>query len=161
MHRWRLLAGLAAGILLAGTLAWWLWGRTPQRQVLAAQAGFLEAVEDRDWREVRDWLAPAYADDYGHDRDTAVEAAEQALAGFVFLTVQSELAQIQAVPDLAMVRLRVRLEGQGLGVSPLVLARVNALQEPWFFHWQKLGPWPWSWRIVQIHHNELQLPPAP
>lgn len=150
---------LAVMLLLAllGAGAWWCLGRGPQAEVLAAQAALLKKVEKRAWGSVKARLAEDYMDDYGHDRESAVEDAQTAFGGFLSLTVHSELDSLQAVPDLAMVRMRLRLEGHGLGFSDLVVARINQLNEPWFFHWHKRGPWPWSWRLVQVHHNELRL----
>lgn len=150
---------LAVMLLLAllGAGAWWCFGRGPQAEVLAAQAALLKKVEKRAWGSVKARLAEDYMDDYGHDRESAVEDAQTAFGGFLSLTVHSELDSLQAVPDLAMVRMRLRLEGHGLGFSDLVVARINQLNEPWFFHWHKRGPWPWSWRLVQVHHNELRL----
>ena len=152
----RLIIGLLV-LVLIGVGAWWCFGRSPQDQVLAAQAAFLKKVEKRSWGSVKAWLAEDYVDDYGHDRESAVEDAETALGGGISLTVHGELDTLQAVPDLAMVKMRLKLEGHGLGISDLVIARANQLQGPWFFHWHKRGPWPWSWRLVQIHHDELRL----
>lgn len=150
------------GIVTLGLLGWmshWVWGRAPEAQILAAQADFLSAVESRDWAEVKAFLTDDYADDFGHDRDSAVEDAEQFLGSFIFLTVTPEIVQVQAVKDVGMdvgmVRAKIRMEGNGLGASNLVVARVNDMQSPWFFHWHKKGPWPWDWKIVQIHNDEL------
>jgi hypothetical protein len=154
LKRWLAIL-LLVGLL--GQAAWWCFGRDPRTEVLAAQAAFLKAVEKRSWRAVRARLTNDYSDDYGHDRDSAVEDAERVLGGFLRLEVDGELDTVQAVPGLAMVKMRIRLAGHGLGFSDVVVARVNQLNESWFFHWHKRGPWPWSWQIVQIHHNELHL----
>jgi hypothetical protein len=42
-------------------------------------AAFLTALEERDWGNVKSMLTDDYLDDYGHDRDSAVEDAKQAL----------------------------------------------------------------------------------
>ncbi len=144
-------------LVLLGAGAWWCFGRGPQAEVLAAQAALLKKVENRSWGSVKARLADDYRDDYGHDRESAIEDAQTALGGFLSLTIHGELDTLQAVPDLAMVKMRLRLEGHGLGFSDVVVARLNQLNEPWFFHWHKRGIWPWSWRLVQVHHNELHL----
>jgi hypothetical protein len=144
-------------LILLGVGAWWCFGRGPQAEVLAAQAALLKKVEKRAWGSVKARLAEDYRDDYGHDRESAIEDAQTAFGGFLSLKIQGELDTLQAVPDLAMVKMRLRLEGHGLGFSDVVVARLNQLNEPWFFHWHKRGIWPWSWRLVQVHHNELHL----
>jgi hypothetical protein len=144
-------------LVLVGVGGWWCFGRTPQAEVLAAQEALLKRMEKRAWGSLHARLAEDYMDDYGHDRDSAIADAQTALRGFISLTIHGELDSVQAVPGLAMVKMHLRLEGHGMGLSDLVVARVNQLREPWFFHWHKRGPWPWSWRLVQVHHNELHL----
>ena len=156
----RALLILFAGLLLISLawFGWWVWGRSPEAQVLARQTAFLVAVEDRDWDEVKSMLTDDYMDDYGHDRESAVEDASQVLGGFIVLTVKSEVVLKQVVPDLAMLKVKIQMEGKGLGLSEVVMGQVNNLTLPWFFHWHKKGPWPWDWKIVQIHHDELRVP---
>ena len=151
---------IIVGLLLAllAWFGWWAFGRSPRDQVLARQAAFIAAVEDRDWDEVKSMLTDDYADDYGHDRESAVDDASTALGGFIMLTVKTELLQVQATPNLAMVKLKIQMEGKGLGISEVVAAQVNNLTTPWFFHWHKKGRWPWDWKIVQIHNDELRMP---
>lgn len=139
-------------------LGWWVWGRSPEAQVLARQTAFLAAVEDRDWDEVKSMLTDDYMDDYGHDRESAVEDASQVLGGFIVLTVKSQVVFKQVVPDLAMLKVNIQMEGKGLGLSEVVMGQVNNMTLPWFFHWHKKGPWPWDWKIVQIHHDQLRVP---
>jgi ketosteroid isomerase-like protein len=151
---------LIALALIALTASLWLWrlcAQTPQQQVMARQNAFLLAVEERDWDQVLSMLTPDYADDYGHDRESAVEDARQVLAGFFTLTIKPQVEVLQAVPDLGMVKMKIRIEGRGAGFSEAVIGRVNSLEEPWFFHWHKRGRWPWSWQIVQIHNDGLRL----
>jgi hypothetical protein len=145
-------------LISLGWFGWWVWGRSPEVQVLARQTAFLAAVEDRDWDEVKSMLTDDYMDDYGHDRESAVEDASQVLGGFIVLTVKSEVVLKQVVPDLAMLKVKIQMEGKGLGLSEVVMGQVNNLTLPWFFHWHKKGPWPWDWKIVQIHHDELRVP---
>ncbi len=150
---------LATGIVLlcsGGGAWWWLFSRSPQEQVLARQSAFLTAVEERDWEKVRSMLTDDYMDDYGHDRDSAVEDASLVLRSFFQLSLSPQLIKVQAVPDLGMVVMKIRMEGRGAGLSESIEAQVNGLQEPWFFHWHKKGRWPWDWRIVQIHNDGLQ-----
>lgn len=156
----RALLYILAGLLLviACWFGWWALGRSPEQQVLARQTAFLAAVEDRDWDEVKSMLTDDYMDDYGHDRDSAVEDASQVLGGFIMLTVKSEVVFKQVVPDLAMLKVKIQMEGKGLGISDVVAAQVNNMTQPWFFHWHKKGRWPWDWKIVQIHNDELRVP---
>lgn len=150
---WLLLALLLLGG--AGWFTWWSFGRSPQAQVTAAQRKFLHAIEKRDWDRVKAMLSDDYADDYGFNRDTAVATAQKLLGGFYSLTLRAEPVKLQAVPDLGMMVMRIQLEGTGAGLSQLVASRVNRVGEPWFFHWHKKGRWPWSWKVVQVHNDDV------
>lgn len=156
----RLLFILVPAVLLLslGGFGWWAFARTPEEQLRDRQQAFLEAVESRDWDDVRAMLTDDYMDDYGHDRDAAVETARQALGAFFSLTVKPRIVQLQVLPDLAMVKMQIRIEGRGAGFSEAVVSQVNSIEEPWFFHWHKKGRWPWDWRIVQIHNDGLHIP---
>ena len=57
-----------------------------------------------------------------------------------------------------MLKLKLRIEGKGVGFTDMVIAQVNSIEEPWFFHWHKKGRWPWDWRIAQIHNEGLHIP---
>ncbi|MBV6498250.1 MAG: hypothetical protein CJBNEKGG_00469 [Prosthecobacter sp.] len=156
----RLLFILIPAVLLL-SLGWFCWrtfGRSPEEQLQDRQRAFLLAVESRDWGEVRSMLADDYRDDYGNDRESAVEGARQVLGSFFSLTVKPRIVRLQVLPDLAMVKMQIRVEGRGAGFSEAVLSQVNSIEDPWFFHWHKKGRWPWDWRIVQIHNDGLHIP---
>lgn len=148
----------AVFVLLLAWFGWWAFGRSPQSQVLARQAAFISALEERDWSAIKAMLTDDYSDDYGHNRDSLIEDARTVFGRFISLTVNTELVSMQAVPDLAMVKMKFKMEGRGLGFSDLVISRVNGINQPWFFHWHKKGRWPWDWKIVQIHNDDLRLP---
>jgi hypothetical protein len=139
----------------AGWFSWWSFGRSPEAEVLAAQERFLKAVEKRDWERILSTLTEDYMDEWGHDRQTAVQDARQALGGFYTLDVTTELDTLQAVETIGMVKMKIRIEGNGTGFSQFVVTKVNQIQEPWFFHWHKKGDWPWDWKVVQIHNDQL------
>ena len=145
-------------LISLGWFGWWAFGRSPQEQITARQTAFLIAVEERDWDDVKAMLTDDYFDDYGHDRESAVEDARQVLGGFFSLTIKPQIVQMQAVPDLGMVKIKIRIEGKGMGFSDAVISQVNSIEQPWFFHWHKKGRWPWDWKVVQIHNDGLHVP---
>jgi hypothetical protein len=130
--------------------------RSPQTQVLAAQMDFIQAVEERDWDEVQEFLAENYTDAYSHTRETAVADGKKYLGGFYTLTLMREETTVRATKGQGMVSMKIRLSGNGIGYSQLVLGHVNQLTEPWIFHWSNPGPWPWGWRVTMIHNDQLR-----
>ncbi len=144
-------------ILIAGLwFAWWAFGRSPEAQVRAAQAKLIKAVEDRDWEEVADFFAPSYTDAYSHTRESAIVDGKKYLSGFFTLDIKTEQMTIQAAKDQGMVKTMLKLEGNGIGYSQLVLGHVNQLTEPWVFHWNKAGAWPWDWQVNMIHNDQVR-----
>lgn len=139
-------------------LAWWVFGRSPEEQVRAAQANLIEAVEDRDWKKLERLMAPNYTDAFGHNRDTAILDGRKYLSGFFTLILKTEQATLKATKGQGMVTTMIRLEGNGVGYSNMIVGYVNQFTEPWTFHWSNPGRWPWNWQVNQIHHNQLVIP---
>lgn len=159
----RILVGtaVAAVVIGAGWFAWWCFGTSQKQQVMAAQEKFLRRVEKRDYEGMKAMMADNYFSSGAlPDRDAAIEGAKKVLSGFYTLTLKTELVKLQAVPAmgaggaLGMVQMRIRLEGNGAGFSQIVLARANGIKEPWFFHWENKGRWPWGWKLTEIHNDE-------
>jgi uncharacterized membrane protein YvbJ len=130
--------------------------RSPQTQVLAAQKDFFKAVEERDWDEVKEFLAENYTDAYSHTRETAVEDAKKYLGGFYTLTLMREETTVRAAKGQGMVSAKIRIEGNGAGYSQFVVTYANQLTEPWIFHWHNPGRWPWGWRLNMIHNDQVR-----
>ncbi len=137
-------------------LAWWVFGRSPEDQVRAAQANLIQAVEKRDWKGLEKLMAPSYTDAYGHNRDTAIQDGRKYFSGFFTLTLKMDQTTIRAAKGQGMVTTMIRLEGNGVGYSQMILGHVNQFTEPWVFHWSNPGRWPWNWQVNMIYHDQLR-----
>ncbi len=152
-----IIRSVLAFVLIAGLwFAWWVLGRSPESQVLAAQMDFIQAVEERDWDAVKEFLAENYTDAYAHTRETAIQDGKRYLSGFYTLTLKTDQATVRAAKGQGMVSMMIRLEGNGIGYSQLVLGHVNQLSEPWIFHWSNPTPWPWNWQVNMIHNDQVR-----
>ena len=147
---------LALVLIASLWLVWWVFGRSHEAQVRAAQAALIEAVEERDWDEVKEFLAENYTDAYSHTRESAIQDGKKYLSGFYTLTLMTEQPTVRAAKGQGMVTMMIRLEGNGIGYSQLVLGHVNQLTEPWTFHWSNPGRWPWNWQVNMIHHDQVR-----
>lgn len=154
-----ILRGLLVLLLIEGLwLAWWVFGRSPEEQVRAAQANLIEAVEDRDWKKLEGLMAPNYMDAFGHNRDTAILDGRKYLSGFFTLILKTDQTTLKATKGQGMVTSMIRLEGNGVGYSQMIVGYVNQFTEPWAFHWSNPGRWPWNWQVNLIHHNQFVIP---
>jgi predicted lipid-binding transport protein (Tim44 family) len=143
-------------ILISGLwLVWWIFGRSPEAQVRAAQANLIQAVEKRDWKGLARLLAPNYTDAYGHNRDTAIQEGRKYFSTFFTLTLKTDQTTIRATQGQGMVTTKIRLEGNGVGYSPMISGYVNQITEPWVFHWSNPGRWPWNWQVNLIHNDQV------
>jgi hypothetical protein len=142
-------------------LAWWVFGRSPEAQVLAAQENLIQAVEKRDWKALERLLAPDYTDAFGHNSSAAIEDGRKYLSGFFTLTLKTDKTTVRAAKGQGIVTTMIRLEGNGVGFSQAILGYVNQLNEPWVFHWNNPGRWPWEWRVNMIHNDQLRGMPVP
>ncbi|WP_395737336.1 hypothetical protein [Prosthecobacter sp.] len=137
-------------------LAWWVFGRSPETQVRAAQEKLIKAVEDRDWKALEKLLGPGYTDALGHNRDSAIADGRKYLSGFFTLSLKTDKTTIKAVKGQGMVTTVLRMEGNGVGASQAILGYVNGLDQPWEFHWNNPGSWPWEWQVNLIHNDQLR-----
>lgn len=152
-----ILRGLLVLFLIEGLwLAWWVFGRSPEAQVRAAQANLIGAVEKRDWDGLEKLMAPNYTDAYGHNRDSAIQDGRKYLSSFFTLTLKTDKMAVKAAKGQGMVSMMIRLEGNGVGYSQAILGHVNQFTEPWVFHWSNPGRWPWDWQVNMIHNDQLR-----
>ena len=42
--------------------------------------------------------------------------------------------------------------------ADLVQGRVNSLESPFEFEWQRGATWPWDWKLVAVKNPELEIP---
>ena len=158
MNKPIIIRSVLALLIVAGLwLAWWVFGRSPEEQLRAAQARLIRVVENRDWAGLEKLLAPNYTDAFGHNRQTAIQDGRQVLSGFFTLTLKTDQTTIKAVKGQGVVSMMIRLEGNGVGYSQAVLGHVNQMTGPWVFHWSNSGRWPWDWQVNMIHNEQARL----
>ncbi|HEY1050336.1 MAG TPA: hypothetical protein VGE39_11295 [Prosthecobacter sp.] len=146
----------AVALIIALWFAWWAFGRSPESQIRAAQAALLEAVEDRDWDDVADFLSADYSDSYGHTRQSAIDDGKKYLGLFYALSIKTDQISVRAAKEQGVLQSMLRMEGNGAGYSQAVMGAVNQIQEPWIFHWTKTGLWPWTWQVTMIHNDQIR-----
>lgn len=145
---------ILAALVIAYSL-WWHFGRSPERQIAAAQETFLEAVEDQAWEEVQEMLAADFIGPGGLNRETVMAELQKALGGFVTLDIEAREPSIQAARELGVSTQTIRVTGLGNAYAIMVRDRANQIQPPWLLHWRKTGRWPWNWQLTQVHNDGI------
>jgi hypothetical protein len=156
----------AALLLLLAVAAWLtsLLTRSPEQQLRDAQEQLIANLQSRSWFSVANQMSDTYLDDWGQDSSTAHNAMRHVLGGFKALEIGQEFVAFEhapaskSSPALGFVRVHLRVNGDGGPLADMVIAESLRLKEPWFFHWRKEGAWPWSWKLTQVHHDEVSVP---
>ena len=158
---WKRIVLVCAGLLFVWVAIWAIitFSASEETQMLKQQQRFITALEQRKWSRVDSMVCNDY-DDGGLDAGGVKAAMRQALGGFFALSITPEITKVQVVHGLGVVQTRLKVEGNGAGLSAMVVAEARRIKKPWFFHWHKRGFWPWSWELVQIHNDELVVPPG-
>lgn len=146
----------AVGLVGLALYAAWLW--QPGRQVERHTAAFLKAVERRNWDRVAAGIADNYSDRWEHDKDFVLREAREVFRQFFFLSIQSEPGTPAIAGREGTLRSRIRIAGDGSPVAHFVVEKVNALQSPFIFTWQRTDWAPWRWQLTRIDHPELEIP---
>jgi hypothetical protein len=158
MTRNRLLLAIALLALLIG--AWVASEFQPRRQIEKATERLLSAIENRDWEQVRDTLAPDYADAWQLDRSSIIELASQGFSQFFYLEITPANWRIDLTGDdspRATVTVNLTFQGNGTSLAQIALNRLQELDAPFVFDWRKESWQPWSWRLYSAGQPELRL----
>lgn len=145
---------LTAAAWMLGLIIW-TFAAGEQTQVLRMQEKFIRALEKRQWSKVEAMVSNDYADEWGQDAPMLKQTMRQLLGSFIFLSIEPTITSSRAASGLAMVKSTIKIQGNGAGLSTMVMNEANRIKEPWVFHWHKRGRWPWSWELVQIDNPKV------
>ncbi len=147
---------IVAALLVGLVMAALRWSR-PESRIPARQKALMSAVSSRNWSKVERLMSENYRDHWHHDRAHARDTLSTVAGGFLTLevTLQAPVLDIDATggPEI---RGRLRLQGSGGGLAPMVQREVNRLEEPFVFVWEKTGSLPWHWSLLRVEQEELQ-----
>ncbi|MFM7605534.1 MAG: hypothetical protein ACKO8Z_10090 [Prosthecobacter sp.] len=151
---WKRLIALVVFVSLTWAI-WWLFLRSTERQILAAQETFLAALEDREWETVGSMMKSDFAGPGGLTADAAMQELQRALEGFVTLDIEARDPSVKAARDIGVSTQIIRITGLGSPLAIMVRDKANQLQTPWLLHWRKTGDWPWEWQLTQAFNEGL------
>lgn len=151
--------GFYAGALvavIAGVYLFQLW--QPDRQVHLHSLHLADALEEKDWADVTQFLAPDYSDQWGHNREVVVSRLQQVLHYASNLRVDAQETITSATDGEGRWLARIRIEADDNEVAAFIKARVNVLEEPFELHWRRQSWKPWDWQLVRVNNSALELP---
>ncbi len=151
--------GVYAGLLLAAVLGLYLYQLwQPARQVQLHSEHLAGALEDQDWAEVEEFLAPNYEDQWGHDRPLVVSRLRAVLSYARNLRLVISQPMTIAADGSGKWTAHVRVEADENEVLAFIKGYVNKLEEPFELQWRQRSRKPWDWQLVRVSNPALELP---
>lgn len=150
----RRISFIVAFLACAVGIARWL---PPAVRLDAAVEDLLTALEDADRSELEGLLSADYTDQWEQNRARAIDNALKASKQFWSLTITKTGYSVTPDGEFgATVCFTPTLGGEGTPAAPLIMERVNKLEEPFTLVWKR-EPWkPWSWKLAETRNPDLK-----
>ena len=128
-------------------------------QLASAQEEFLDAIEDQDWETLEEIIHEDYADQWGHDKAKTIALLKSFRRYFLSLSLEMDLTTTSEMDGAggAEVIGDVTVNGMG-GASAQVRNHLGNIETPFVFKWKKTSSWPWSWKLLGVRNEDLEIP---
>jgi hypothetical protein len=143
------------GLLLAlivGARLFVLW--QPQHQIQLHSEHLLDAMADKDWKRVGEFIAPDYQDQWHNDRERLLERT-RAVFGYL-RNVRFTVAEPIAFERHWQARITV--DGDANELMSEIESRVNSVSTPFDLEWRQMSSKPWDWQLVRVTNSGLTIP---
>jgi hypothetical protein len=151
--RWIVLVSVLVIAALAG---WIVWQLRAERMVQKKQDALILGIEKRSPSRIKRLLAEDYEDRWGFDQDDVVEAILDVGSQFMTLVVTEEDRSFVIDESSATVSSRLVISGKPVGPGGNeATRRLNQLEEPFVFTWEKQSFLPASWRLIRLDNAGL------
>jgi hypothetical protein len=153
--------GFYAGLVVAA-----IWGvylaRLWQgpRQVELHGAHLLAQIEKRNWKAVEEFIGDEYKDQWGHDRALLLERLREVLRALPNARIESTPVSVETNHGRGTWTARVTVKSTG-EFADYITNRVNSLETPFEFEWQRGATWPWDWKLMAVKNPGLDISDYP
>jgi hypothetical protein len=150
--------GFYAGLVVAavwGVYLARLW--QPQRQVELHSVHLLARIEKKDWKAVGEFVGSDYQDRWGNDRALLLERLREVFRAVANARIESSLASARTEPGRGYWTAQITVKGSS-EFADFIESRVNSLDAPFEFEWQRGATWPWDWKLVSVRNPALEIP---
>jgi hypothetical protein len=149
--------GFYAGLIIAVILGIYLarlW--QPRRQVELHSVHLLAQIEKKNWKTVGEFIGPGYQDRWGNDRALLLERLREVFRALPNARIESSDATARTENGRGYWTAKVVIKGTG-EFADLIEGRVNSLESPFEFEWQRRATWPWDWKLVSVRNPALEI----
>jgi hypothetical protein len=150
--------GFYAGLIVAvvwGVYLARLW--QPPRQVELHSVHLLAQIEKKDWKAVGEFVGNDYQDRWGNNRALLLERLREVFRALPNARIESSVVSIQDKDGHVSWSAKIRVQATG-EFADFVVNRVNSLDAPFEFEWQRGATWPWDWKLVSVKNPALEIP---
>lgn len=145
------IAALAVGLIIFVGLQF-----RPATAVAKKQASLIQGIEKRSVSRIQRLLSEDYADRWEFTDEEIVEAVVDVGSQFMALVVTSEDQTLEINGGVAVVTAKLVVSGKSVGpAGQEATKRINQLESPFTFTWEKQSFLPTSWRLVKIDNPDL------
>jgi hypothetical protein len=150
-------AGLVVAVIWAIYLAR-LW-QAP-RQVELHSVHLLAQIQEKDLKAVEDFIGQHYKDQWDHDRTLLLERLREVSRALPNPRIEWTAPAVQTAGGRGTWTAKITLRSTG-EFADYITSRVNSVESPFEFEWQRGATWPWDWKLVAVKNPSLELPDYP
>ena len=147
-------AGLVVAVIWGVYLAR-LW--QAQRQVELHSVHLLAHVEKKNWKAVGEFIGNDYQDRWGNDRALLLERLREVFRALPNARIEFSGATTRTQNGRGYWSAKINIKGSG-EFADFIEGRVNCLESPFEFEWQRGATWPWDWKLVAVRNPALEIP---
>lgn len=117
----------------------------------------INALEQKDWADVGEFVDASYTDRWGHDRELLLARLRAVLPFARNLRIESIASAVSATSREGEWSARISISADENEISAMIKARVNQLDAPFQLHWRRVGKF-WEWKLTRVDNTALELP---
>lgn len=138
--------------------AWWLYPYLlpTSAKVSRVQAQILKKAAHHDWDKVASMVAEDYRDPAGMNKQEAMQTAKEILNAFLTLEFEWTNETVTVEDQKATVTGTLRMKGMGPAGGGAIIERVNKIEKPWTFVWQRDPMSALVWRLTSVSNAEAE-----
>ena len=153
--------GFYAGLIVAVVWAVYLFRLwQPERQIELHNRHLLEQIERHDWKAVTRFIGETYQDRWGNDRKLLLERLPQVFRALGTTRLEATAVAIRPQEGRGFWTARITITGTG-ELADSLQSRINSLDAPFEFEWQRGATWPWDWKLVAVRNPALEISDYP
>lgn len=150
----RIVLSAAAGLLALSILVG--MQLRPAAVLRKRQASLLDGIERRNPGRIQRLVAEDYTDRWGFARDEIVTSMVDVGSQFLALVVSSDESRLEIEDGIATFTTKLTVAGKPIGpAGQEAMRRINRLEGPFVFTWEKKSFLPSSWRLVRVENEDL------